>query len=84
MKASFSVMPSSWKDFGLLKRWMTIGAPLHGWSKRSEYRGCPGRGLWLSSLILRFADASSKSICVVTSMALDISDPRTGLIRFMM
>jgi hypothetical protein len=40
---------------------------------RSEDRGCPGRGLWLSLLILRFADASSKSICEVTSMALDVS-----------
>ena len=65
-------------------RWMTVVAPLHGSSKRSEYRGCPGRGLWLSLLILRFTDVSSKSICVVTSMALEVSDSRTGLIRFMM
>ncbi len=84
MKASFSVMTRSRKDFGLLMRWMTIGAPLHGWSKRFEYRGCPGHGLWLSLLILRFTDVSSKSICEVSSMALDVSDSRTGLIRYMM
>jgi hypothetical protein len=59
MKASFSVMPSSRKDFCLLMRWMTVVAPLHGWSKRSEYRGIPGRGLWLSLLVLRFTDVSS-------------------------
>lgn len=56
MKCFFSVILRSRNDLGSLVRCMITGAPLHGWSNRSEKRRGPGRGLWLSLVFLRLVD----------------------------